>query len=159
MLNSETTSFQHFSPRIPNLYKFWTSDFGKGGGKMGLKIYYMKRGQTNTHTDTQTDYSTTRSNRPSGPIRWKYTRAIHFWKLETRNKNLIRKIWNELFKFHLFLTLQWQNESWCIDNWWSCMGKGLRAAHTEYCAQFYWAQRSLGCDQFWSLKLAPIGNK
>ena len=31
MFNSETTSFQHFSPRIPNLQNFWTSDFGKWG--------------------------------------------------------------------------------------------------------------------------------
>ena len=31
----------------------------------------MKRGQTNTHTDTHTDIATTRSNRPSGPIWWK----------------------------------------------------------------------------------------
>ena len=44
-----------------------------------------------------------------------YTRAIHFWKLETRYKNFIWKIWIELFKFNLVLTLQWQNESWYIN--------------------------------------------
>ena len=44
------------------------------GGKIGLKIYYMKRGQINK----QTDYSTTRLNRPSGPIRWKHILCIKF---------------------------------------------------------------------------------
>ena len=33
MFISETTSFHYFSPRIPNLKKYWTSDFGKGGQK------------------------------------------------------------------------------------------------------------------------------
>ena len=42
MFNSETTSFQHFSLK----------EVG-GGGKKGLKIYYMKRGQT--HKQQQTD--------------------------------------------------------------------------------------------------------
>ena len=30
---SETTSFNYFSPRIPNLQKYWTSDLGKWGQK------------------------------------------------------------------------------------------------------------------------------
>ena len=41
---------------------------GREGGEepiRGLKKNRMERGQVNTHTD----YSTTRSNRPSGPIR------------------------------------------------------------------------------------------
>merc|ERR1712105_119647 len=33
MFISETTSFHYFSPRILNLYKYWTSDFGKWGQK------------------------------------------------------------------------------------------------------------------------------
>ena len=28
-----TTSFHYFSPRIPNLNKYWTSEFGKWGQK------------------------------------------------------------------------------------------------------------------------------
>ena len=33
MFISETTSFHYFSPRIPNLKKYWTSDFWKWGQK------------------------------------------------------------------------------------------------------------------------------
>ena len=33
MFISETTSFYYFSPRIPNLLKYWTSDFAKWGQK------------------------------------------------------------------------------------------------------------------------------
>ena len=33
MFKYETTSFHYFSPRIPNLLKYWTSDFGKWGQK------------------------------------------------------------------------------------------------------------------------------
>ena len=33
MFKSETTSFHYFSPRIPNLLKYWTSDFRKWGQK------------------------------------------------------------------------------------------------------------------------------
>ena len=31
--------------------------------------------------------------------------------------------------------------------------------HTEFCAQFYWAQRTIWYDQFWASKLMPIGKK
>jgi hypothetical protein len=33
------------------------------------------------------------------------------------------------------------------------------AGHTEFCAQFYWAQRTMWYDQFWASKLTPIGEK
>ena len=41
----------------------------------------MKRGQTDTHTHTHTDHSTTRLNRPSGPIRWKVDEGQTFFFL------------------------------------------------------------------------------
>ena len=50
MFKCETTSFQHFSPRIPNLKKFWTSDFGKWGQNRPQNILDEK-GQTDIHTD------------------------------------------------------------------------------------------------------------
>ena len=53
MFNSETTSFQHFSPSIPNLLKFWTSNFGKLGQNRPQNLVHEK-GPTHTHTDTQT---------------------------------------------------------------------------------------------------------
>ena len=31
--------------------------------------------------------------------------------------------------------------------------------HTEFCAQFYWAQQPMWYDQFWASKLTPIGEK
>ena len=68
MFNSETTSLQHFSQRIPNLKKLWTSDFGKWGQNRPQNIPHEKGHQTDTQTDRHTDISTTRSNRPSGPI-------------------------------------------------------------------------------------------
>ena len=33
MFKTETTSSHYFFQRIPNLYKYWTSDFGKWGKK------------------------------------------------------------------------------------------------------------------------------
>ena len=65
MFNSETTSFQRFSPSIPNLQKFWTSDFGKWGQNRLQNVPHEKGHQTHRHTDRHTDIATTRSNRPS----------------------------------------------------------------------------------------------
>ena len=78
-----TTSQQKCSILRPLLsstfpQEFWISKiFGHptsgSGGKIGLKIYHAKRDrQTDIHTNIHTtDIATTRSNRPSGPIRWK----------------------------------------------------------------------------------------
>ena len=52
--NSETTSFQHFSPRIRNLYKLWTSDFGKWGQNRPQNIPHEK-GQADRQTDRHRD--------------------------------------------------------------------------------------------------------
>ena len=69
MFNSETTSFQRFSPRIPNLLKFWTSNFGKWGQNRLQNILHEKG--TSYNKIQHTDIATTRSNRPSGLIQWK----------------------------------------------------------------------------------------
>ena len=54
MFNSETSSFQHFSPRIPNLKNFWTSDFGKWGLNRPQNVPHEKGHQTDTQTHRQT---------------------------------------------------------------------------------------------------------
>ena len=59
MFNFETTSFQHFSPRMPNLYKFWTSNFGKWGQNRPQNLVHEK-GTTHKHTNRQTDRQTSR---------------------------------------------------------------------------------------------------
>ena len=71
MFKCETTSFHYFSPRIPNLEKYWTSDFGKWEQKTFKR--YLKSEQTHRHTDKQTDKSTYRNHRPRGPMLWKHT--------------------------------------------------------------------------------------
>ena len=85
MFNSETTSFQHFSPRILNLYKFWTSDFGNIPHEKG----HQTDTQTHRHTDRHMDIATTRSNRPSGPIRWKCT----WWRTQTHRQTDMATLW------------------------------------------------------------------
>ena len=55
---SETTSFHYFSPRIPTLLKYWTSN---GTSKVN----------THTHTNTHMDISTYRKHWPRGPMLWK----------------------------------------------------------------------------------------
>ena len=42
MFNSENTSFQHFSPRIPNFKKNWTSDFWKWRQNMPQNLVHEK---------------------------------------------------------------------------------------------------------------------
>ena len=44
---------------------------------------------------------------------------------------------------------------------WSIKRNALNChiSHTEFCAQFYWAQRSMQYDRFWASKLTSIGNK
>ena len=58
MFNSETTSFPHLSPRIPNLSKFGTSDFGKWGQNRPQNLVHekgQKNRQTNRHTNGHRD--------------------------------------------------------------------------------------------------------
>ena len=76
MFNSETTSFQHFSPRIPNLKIFWTSNFGKWGQNRPQNLVHEK-GQTNRHTDTQTHKRTSQlyERIGQGPILWKLSQT------------------------------------------------------------------------------------
>ena len=73
--NSETTSFHYFSPRIPNLQKYSTSNFGKWGQK---DVKTVPQKWSHKHTDRQTDKcmdkSTYRKHRPGGPMLWKLFR-------------------------------------------------------------------------------------
>ena len=86
-----------------------------GSGSKKTFERYLKSEQTDTRTDGQTDKLTYRKHRPRGPMLWKYTRAVYFWKLETRNKKIIWKIHIELFQFLFVFTFQWQNESWYME--------------------------------------------
>ena len=56
IFKSETTSYPYFSPKIPNLWKYWTSDFGKWGKKTFKR--YLKCEQTDRHTYRRTDRRT-----------------------------------------------------------------------------------------------------
>ena len=50
MFNSETSSFQHFSSRIPILKKCWTSNFGKRGQNRPQNLVNEKGTDTQKHT-------------------------------------------------------------------------------------------------------------
>ena len=50
MFNTETTSFQPFSQRIPNLKIFLTSDFKKGGQNRPQNLVHEKGTDNNTRT-------------------------------------------------------------------------------------------------------------
>ena len=55
MFNSETTSFSTF-PQGFRISKNLGHTTSGSGGKIGLKIYHMKRGQTNRHTHRLFNY-------------------------------------------------------------------------------------------------------
>ena len=53
MFTSETTYFHYFSPRIPNLLQFWTSNFGKWGKKtfnqsLKVNIFFLIHNKKNS---------------------------------------------------------------------------------------------------------------
>ena len=68
--NKNVQFWDHFFPalfpRNSESLKIFRHPTLGSGGKIGLKIQYMKRGQTNK--EQHTDIATTRLNRPSGPI-------------------------------------------------------------------------------------------
>ena len=73
--NKNVQFWDHFFPALfpKDSESLKTFDIRLRGGKIGLKINVWKGDkQTNRQTHTQTDYSTTRLNWPSGPIQWKY---------------------------------------------------------------------------------------
>ena len=75
MFISETTSFQYFSPRIPNIGHPTSGSGGEKTVKQYLKSEHTDRQmdrRTDGQTDRQTDISTYRKHRPRGPMLWKY---------------------------------------------------------------------------------------
>ena len=93
------------SSNIPHLNTFDFNTLKKSPGK-----------GTHKQTDTQTDFATTRPNRPSGPIWWKY-QVKRLWKTmnlkklklrQTREKLLVKGFsWSHIFIFaSTFLLLQ-----------------------------------------------------
>ena len=56
VFKSETNSFNYFSPRIPNIYNFWTSDFGKWGHKDVETVPQNVNRQTHRRTDGRTNH-------------------------------------------------------------------------------------------------------
>ena len=127
MFNSETTSFQHFSPRIQNLKIFWTSDFGKWGQNRPQNIP-LEKGHW---TDTQTDIATTRSNQPSGPIRWKEKKKKP-WVCEKS----VMALWGVLCGSDRSLS------GW-LAPWAICYGSGRNQSPVETVLYFYWQNSTL----------------
>ena len=92
-------------PRIPNIKKLWTSNFGKWGQKRHLNYTSKFYRQTDKQTDTRTNISNNRLNWPRGPIQWKsifwmwstvvtvfLNEALHL--LGSRKKKLLAKLAN-----------------------------------------------------------------
>ena len=67
--------FQAFFPKDSKSLKILDIRLQEVGAKKASK-YTTWKGTSNRHTDTQTDIATTRSNRPSGPIRWKWNKKF-----------------------------------------------------------------------------------
>ena len=91
----------------------------------------MKWGQTNRHADTQSDIATTRSNRPSGPIRWKFL-FDNFFQQTTVFPTVM------LFKGHVNIAPRKKSRSIAIFNSTSWLGYLLvpPRLHMTHCIKY-----------------------